>query len=239
MRAEAAHVSPWQMEVHLNMANSTTPFEKVDLVKSFADRVSVSVWLPRDNEAAEMIVAILGPDRSLVQRARYRRSRTDHFVTQFFMISPDDDSILVSVDYDRDPGPLYALSKDPDVPWSPVLNQVVGIETTSVRRQVNMAFENTNEFENLFFLLPVPFPSDGPIDWPLDEIRGIRGVKLQQDEDGDSKEDYSFVLDRPSNDDLYLSLQFLNETRLPDKPVTDTLTRGKHIATTMGIIGQR
>lgn len=222
------------------MANLPAAFPKFNLVKNNTDRVSVSVWLPRGNEAAEGIAASIGSRQTKVQIAQYRRSKTEHYVTQFFLLQPDetDEYVMVDVKYDLEPSPFHASQRFAEKALAPFLEELLDAQPSMVHRNISMFFDSEDDFEGLFFPLPVAYPDDDSEPWPLDELRGIRGVKLKN-RDAEAIEDFSFILDRPFNNRLYLTVHFLNETRLPASPILDTMTRGRLIATSMGIIGRR
>jgi hypothetical protein len=72
------------------------------------------------------------------------------------------------------------------------------VEPVHLRRNVSFEFPEDQFLEKLFFPLPLRYPeSDAfPRDRPMDEIRGIRGVRFIE---GTEDELYSFIMDRPSN----------------------------------------
>jgi hypothetical protein len=122
------------------MANLPAAFPKVNLVKNNTDRVSVSVWLPRGNEAAEGIAASIGSTQTKVQIAQYRRSKTEHYVTQFFLLQPDetDQYVMVDVKYDLQPGPFHASQRFADKALAPFLEELLDAQPSMVHRNISM-----------------------------------------------------------------------------------------------------
>jgi hypothetical protein len=85
-------------------------------------------------------------------------------------------------------------------------------------------YPNGNDYSTVF---PLPFELDttGEIAWPIDEIRGIRGLKREPGSSGPPA--YNFTLDRRADESIWLLLTF----DLPAGPVEDAPDQALKIAT--------
>lgn len=78
------------------------------------------------------------------------------------------------------------------------------------------------------FPLPFVLNTSSEFSVPLDEIRGIRGVKFG--DDGTQEISYNFIMDRPYNEDLWLLVKFNLSNVDPEMVPHEALARAKGIA---------
>jgi hypothetical protein len=78
---------------------------------------------------------------------------------------------------------------------------------------------------------PLPSRIGGTSDSPeLFEIRGIRGVKLTDEDAGAHDWEYWFTIDRPEGEEVVVDLHFDQRTRFTQELPTLALERGREIA---------
>jgi hypothetical protein len=84
--------------------------------------------------------------------------------------------------------------------------------------------------------LPIPISPADDGTWPITELRGVRGVKLTSGTGGKaSTPEYSFILDRPENDDVFLSLDFQVDRAINRQTPEHVVARATSIGRSLGI----
>lgn len=218
-------VGKWTVDMATPKAESTTDeetFPRIDLARHRVTSMHVSMLLSRHEDSTALLDDLLS-EYPFLSVTKYQRSKKPHVLTeQVHRLPNDEGALLIEVIY----------SADEDIPEAPVpkvlrregelLSHLAKVPLpASVSCRIDFRVDAVEPSESgTSFLLPMrlewPSTSTGS---PIDEIRGIRGIKWKFEGD-DAELEYDFILDRPTNGPIFLSVDFgLNEpltARTPD-----------------------
>ena len=167
----------------------------------------------------------------LLSAAKYRRNGQDHAVTETARLGHlgSYETLNVQITYTSN-------SEIPQGKVPEMLRRERELVVRLLRFEDPLLFEVRGEFsfpakteEDLLTVFPLPTRLTAENDARVfDEIRGIRGVKLSQD----NKQliEYQFVLDRPSNRNVYITINFSIESVMTEALFSDALARSISLA---------
>lgn len=218
---------------------SPSNYPKVDLPKSGVVTLSISAYFAKDSGVLSVLnEESLADSPEQLHVGTYRRSKTAHALVEFLALHPEDDDehVFVSIEYGMDQ-PLVTEPVPQEMKLqTSVLERLSGLKTTFLRRYIAMDFSDETSMAGLFFPLPLRYsdPDSGGLGetWPMDELRGIRGVRYA---DGTENVLFSFILERPNNKDVSLRLTLEHEAAFDTSIVSGTIAIGQSIAKTMGL----
>lgn len=205
-----------------------TEWPKLDLPKYHLIRLGLVWSVPFTDWAEEQFGELLGPDGSFIAVLSYTRGRVLHYRVETAQLGPDeDDPLLVTVQYRCDTEGLPEVPKFlQEAAW--LLDPLMAVQVASaVECHADFTFPDSPRLRTV-----VPLPSSAaPLDvspYVIDEIRGIRGVKHDDEEFG--LPGYSFTLDRLSTNEIALSLDFVQAAGPPDGAAKAALDNAVFIA---------
>lgn len=218
------------------VTGSAAVFPRINLVRDHADRVVVSIVLPWTDDVPGIVSGLLTDDEFSSAR-KYRAGKTEHVVWESLVrrrrTGSEPDDLLVTVQYETryvPPGSVPKFFRRENE----LLSRLDYLpEPGAVACHVDLRFEVVSSTAGgMWFPLPASVPSAGQdIAPPVDEIRGIRGVKKR----GKDGVDYSFTLDRPNNGPIFLSIDFELAGRLTPQTPGKALARAREIARGLGV----
>lgn len=211
-------------------------FPRINLVREQALVVSVFCTFQWDDEVASLFDEILEEDRFISLR-KYRAGKTDHVLTEFTSRFREgeggSDDLAVRIEYN------IAAVPDGSVPRElrregQLLPRLATLpEPATLECHADFSFEiDEGAVGSMWFPLPTSIPPVRGVELPVDEIRGIRGVKRRGEEDTE----YSFILDRPRNGPLFLSVDFQLRGRLSAHTLVEVLDHAKNVAKGLGVV---
>jgi hypothetical protein len=207
-------------------------FPRVDLPRSNAVELNFYAEYDWNEQVEKAFEAILPPDGSpFISGNTYVVRGTKHLVTALaFRNSKEAPTELVArVMYDaRDNlSKLRIPKKDQRV--AEVLSALSDLTVrTSIGCNVEFKFDKI-EIDDLWFPLPSSLGGPGG-SGDVFEIRGVRGVKVSGDEGNSGDWDYSFTLDRPTSEEVYVDLHFHEDGPYSAGLIADALERGSTLA---------
>ena len=214
------------------MASDEASFPKLNLTGQDVSHLDLTCSLAWEGEVEEVFRDVL-EGRRLLAATKYRAGNARHLITQE-LLSMDADSprLLVSVSYET--GEFV-----PDSPVPKELRGDIGLVDRmgqlalpyTVRCHVHFEIRESDVTDRGMWF-PLPFPTRGGEDGPIDEIRGVRGVKKMPSSDDLA---YSFILDRPTNADVDLVLNFSLEGKLDYEAPSRALDRAIDVTGRLGL----
>lgn len=185
---------------------------KLNLPKHCLDSLSLRCLLPSDKKTSEVFAGVLGEKKVFRSVSHYSREKILHVVFQAVdRGDPNEDDYILTVAYQVFPSNLRAPRKSLDR-TTELLERLACIEAPSqVRWEIDFEFpRERGQNAMAAFPLPMEFQRSDIPGVPFDVIQGIRAAKFGPS----GKVDYSFLLDRPENDDIYLLLRFETTERI-------------------------
>lgn len=182
---------------------------------------------PWDEGVDRIFRSLVGEGR-FVSRTPYTASKHKHLITiNARRVEDEAASLSASVRYTASPTAVAAVDPKKDRREAEFVERVLALsESTTIGCSILFVFQ-TVEPGSLWFPLPsrVGFPSESGEEF---EIRGVRGAKLTgRDED---PEEFGFILDRPTEEMVYLDLHFHLEQRFTLDVPQFAIERGMVIA---------
>lgn len=212
--------------------------QKINIAKEKIQTVGVSGWFSKESRVADLFSAWASDQGFYMQTRTYRRDHTPHWMEERAFASPDseDRHIFYSLEYTlSSPFQSHVL---PDVftKGSFLFDSIKDLAINGLSGNVEMRFdESDSELESLFFPLPIPYerPIEVGNQWPMDELRGIRGIRYHEDT---KQVAYNFILERPLNQTIYLSLDLQNfESHTLTGSIDHAISEATTIALNMGL----
>lgn len=225
---------------------SKSGFVRLNLVQAHATRVVFSYLFGKGgNEQGAEELSDLLENEGFTSFTKYRRSSKDHMLFESVNQSNPGRGPFVYVVYDASDGvPSGPLPKDAS--REGILLERLEKSNRSYNLACDAVFhfdEDTVETSGLWFPLPLSLPVGGGDGTIVTEIRGIRGVRRlgsgegqehREDEDAEGVS-YSFILDRPTNRDLFLSVDFPLVTTVSRDTPADILAKARTIVRELGL----
>lgn len=209
---------------------------RLDLQSKHVSRFDVFIAYPWTAQIADLFDPLLG-DKGFDSRTLYQRQKRKYLIVAIIqrLGDEDDDVLLVRLIYDGTERVQSLRSNREAQREDEFLPRLLAISDS---RPIGCTFEldfETIEPETLWFPLPSRIGSSGD-GGEVFEIRGVRAVKLADEDAGVHNWEYSFILDRPDGESVTITLHFDLEQRFTlDLPV-QALERGSEIA--LRLIGQ-
>ena len=210
---------------------------RLDLARESVTRLGFSCRLPKDAVDPPMAASL--EDGQFSSLSKYSRNKIPHLIYEGIQAVDDGLGFFVNVVYD-------ASSNVPEGRLPPELSregELLGrlngpSQACDLLCEVDFRFSSTvGERTGSWFPLPLPFSrSPGGEDSPVSEIRGIRGVKFAAD--GDKEEErveYTFLLDRPTNRDQFLYVEFTVVEAITEETPNRVLAEARRIARLLGL----
>jgi hypothetical protein len=203
-----------------------TEWPKLDLPKRRLIRLALVWTVPYTPWAEEQFGELLDDSGSMIAVFAYTRSKTLHYRLETARRSPEGDTLQVTVQYRCDTEGLPPVPKSLHEPaWllEPLLE--VRVEG-AVQCHADFTFADS---DRLKMAIHLPFPAASLTDaYAVDEIRGIRGIKHDDDRFGFAG--YAFTLDRLASGDIALSVDFVQEAGPPYEAAEAALGNAEFIA---------
>lgn len=196
----------------------TLTLAKPNLAKIRIDDLSVYVTLPASNDIGRRITDIVGNRLILFQFWTYSTGKNRHAVSEEVRLirNPGGDVELIEckIFYNAEPDTFPPEEIMSRLKAQTKIVDLLCEDENSLDFSTRTTFTipcGTDEKEfssSHFFILPVTLPSGANPRAPITQIRGIRGSKAAPEvtEDIPSGELYQFLLDRPENEDIYLTV---------------------------------
>jgi hypothetical protein len=174
------------------------------------------------------------PSRDFFSFTKYRRDSQNHVIEEIaeYEKSEDKEHLRLTISYTTEeefpPGPVPKVFRKEGEIYGRLF-QLSGLLAIDVH--CYLVFPANTEDE-LLTVFPLPTRLAGQSEESLvDEIRGVRGVKLGRD--GQRMVEYRFILDRPTNRDVYVSLEFSVETHFSEGTLVELIDRSMRLAQSM------
>jgi hypothetical protein len=169
----------------------------------------------------------------------YSINRVRHMVREMMLVNPDRTEATLSIQYvagERVPETKPPKNLTKSASLLDILEREEQALFFSIRTEIESYKEETESVVGSDAMV-FPLPSDVSVSEdsqsPIDQIRGIRGVKFQKGSRDEVA--YSFLLDRPENEEVSLSLMF-DLSGAPEAVVDQSLSMTDEIASKFGLV---
>lgn len=221
---------------------------KPDLVGAEIESLMVRFDVPLDSDLGQTINTAFTNEMPFFGRLgvwTYVSNGNNHVVSEFVSIENVEDTLQTVHAQIRitGAGPKKAAAPASLRTDRKLVEILVESESEHVY-DVNVRFtfdfdENTTDpsLSGHFFPLPAKIPTRGRDDAPITEIRGIRGAKLKPTAVSTGASDYlyQFILDRPDNESISLSVLLDLEGAL-DSAISESCRTGISVAESLGLL---
>lgn len=217
------------------MAHRRTRVPRLDLLGRGASSLAFHCRLPNSDRVRELFLDTLDEGQEVLSFSTYVKDSVPYLVTERFEFAePVSEGYLAYVEYTL----LDALPSEPP-PEEYRREGLVFAHLSSMGEPIRLRCHVSFEFlpgdsSQVITAFPLPFPLSRRDDSPIDEIRGVRGVKSIGE--GASRTQYSFIMDRPSNQTVYLTVTFFRTTIVTARALGGVLRSGSNVAARL--IGQ-
>ena len=207
---------------------SPADWPKVDLPKRYMVRLALVWTVPFTAWAEEQFSEFLDNSGAFIAAITYTRGKILHYRVESAHLGLDEDQPLtVTVQYRCDTEGLPAIPRFLQEPaWLLEPLQEVKVES-AVECHADFLFPASRPLKTVV-PLPAPAAALAASPYVVDEIRGIRGLKRDDDEYG--LPGYLFTLDRLENDDVALSVDFVQAPLSPAVAVDAAMNNAAFIA---------
>jgi hypothetical protein len=207
---------------------SPAEWPKIDLPKRHMVRLALVWTVPFTAWAEQHFGELLDDSGAFIAALSYTRSKVLHYRVETARLGlADDDPLTVTVQYRCDTEGLPAIPRFlQEAAWLLDPLQEVKVES-AVECHADFLFP---ALRRLRTVVPLPAPA-AALDanpYAVDEIRGIRGLKRDDEEYG--LPGYVFMLDRLANDDVALSVDFVQAPGPPEEAVEAAVNNATFIA---------
>jgi hypothetical protein len=190
-------------------AHALTPSDwpKIDLPRHNLVGLSIHWPILDEQQFKEVFADLLDNDGDFFSAVLYRRSKVEHRRVQLVSRTSDDNEYFVWLRFDARgdwlPGPLPKRLQWNEAAFVERLQEMRSFGAARCRAEFE--YPEGNRYDTVF---PLPFKLDAPGEypWPIDEIRGVRGVKHDPGVPGRPR--YRFTLDRSTDESISLLLMF-------------------------------
>lgn len=212
---------------------------KLNLVRRQATHLSLACNIPWNAAVESAFGDALDEDGDALAVRKYSASKTPHILSEYLRKSDDLARLVVSISYDAGSSvPATAVPKELQGELE-LIDRFKRLEDSyETHCHVDFRFGSSDETGGgAWFPLPTPTSAPGrEAPSPVDEIRGIRGVKLVE---GSDELEYDFVLDRPLNRDISLSVTFDLIVAVDRGTPQAVLDRASGVAARLGLSSRR
>lgn len=221
------------------MTSKQSSFPRLDLAKNHIDTLTFSCFLTVHSETTPRIdLSDLLEAGRFFSVTPYSRGKVRHVIVESVDAANPELGPFVWVRYETRsdlPGRLPPKIYRHEGKLVQRFNDVSQEFTMSCQVDFSIAADLAERSAS-WFPLPVTLSDLSPeISSPISEIRGIHGYKLKSDQTNESEQvDYSFILDRPRNQDVYLSIEFSLTSTINNNVPQVILERALSIAKTLG-----
>lgn len=211
------------------MVARKTRVPRLDLLGHGASSLTFHCRLPSSNSVRGLFSDLLEEDQDVLSLSTYVKNSSPYLVTERFESGePDPEGFFAYVEYEL----LGALPSEPppeEVRREGVVFERLRAMAEPIRLHCHVAFEFSPEDPpRVITAFPLPWPFPERDDSPIDEIRGIRGVKYLGE--GASRTQYSFIMDRPSNQTVYLTVTFFRTASVTARTLGGILRSATNVA---------
>lgn len=211
-------------------ARAARRFPRLDLGGEHATSLMIQARYPWMEERARLVGETshsggidLGPFRFIRYSARDASRSKLLILVAISVVHGEPRSILLSVSY----GPMmneFGRRRSSGTPESKLIEITEALgEPSWMRARVDYRFTGRDP-DRLWFPLPTSLAGRG--EGEIFEIRGVRGAKRAEDGTG---VEYTFILDRPSNETIYLSAEFALDGPFTPETVREALGRADRL----------
>jgi hypothetical protein len=161
-----------------------------------------------------------------------------HWLTVSILPLYDSSDLYIEIEYETEQPVAFDRYVNRTSNESLIADLIHSLSGQLASTSVTSTFVSSNA-ENLLpqtvIKLPMEFFKADAIGAPVHEIRGIRGVKYRPDPESKDDVEYSFIMDRPSNEEISLHItRFLEVRDFYVQYLSDFLHAAEEIATSLG-----
>lgn len=178
---------------------------RLDLAKHHVSSLRMQWSLPLPPEFDPIFADLLDDEGGFMSFLSYSKGKVPHARSELVFRDPEQQKLTVNLRYDAGDERFRDRTLFSKRQKSDALDRLIQVDFRGdIQCSAQLEYPNDADLVTVFPLPFVASPS-AEIELPFDEIRGIRGVKLAT---SDGNAGYNFILDRASNEEFSVGVNF-------------------------------